>query len=139
MTADLACFKMSLCRGLRSTAFSLLSCPWREAVLLTLRANVISSSGCRYCSRQASARRHTKKPTLYSVLDVSPSATRAEIKAAYYELSFKFHPDRNKNLEDGERFAGWLRVSHSPGSVKTPLPKFPKSHYNYKLKVIFLL
>ncbi|CAH0385878.1 unnamed protein product [Bemisia tabaci] len=37
---------------------------------------------------------------LYSVLGVKQSATQAEIKGAYYNLSLKLHPDRNKGSDD---------------------------------------
>ena len=34
-------------------------------------------------------------PDLYSVLAVSPSATTADVKAAYRKLAVKLHPDKN--------------------------------------------
>lgn len=41
----------------------------------------------------------TKSKTHYDTLNVSPSATYSEIKSAYYKLSLKYHPDRNKSEE----------------------------------------
>ena len=41
----------------------------------------------------------SKRRSLYDVLDVSHSATQAEIKAAHYELSLKYHPDVNNSEE----------------------------------------
>lgn len=34
------------------------------------------------------------QPTFYEVLEITPRATSNEIKAAYYRLSMKYHPDR---------------------------------------------
>jgi DnaJ-class molecular chaperone len=40
----------------------------------------------------------------YQVLGVQKGASQKEIKSAYRCLSLKYHPDRNKNEEDGEKF-----------------------------------
>ncbi|CAK9824129.1 DnaJ homolog subfamily B member 14 [Anthophora retusa] len=39
----------------------------------------------------------TKAKTHYETLGISPNATYNEIKTAYYELTLKYHPDRNKS------------------------------------------
>uniref|UniRef100_A0A8C1LC57 J domain-containing protein n=1 Tax=Cyprinus carpio TaxID=7962 RepID=A0A8C1LC57_CYPCA len=40
----------------------------------------------------------------YDILRVSPSATPAQIKSAYYKQSFIHHPDRNRDRsEDAAR------------------------------------
>lgn len=45
------------------------------------------------------------KRTYYDVLEVSPSAKQNEIKAAYYRLSMRYHPDKNKaGSASSERF-----------------------------------
>lgn len=39
------------------------------------------------------------KKDLYTILNISPYATQAQIKQAYYKLSMKYHPDHNKGSE----------------------------------------
>lgn len=38
----------------------------------------------------------SQSKTHYDVLEVLPNATQTEIKSAYYKLTLKYHPDRNK-------------------------------------------
>lgn len=40
----------------------------------------------------------------YQILGVQKGASQKEIKSAYRRLSLKYHPDRNKNEKDGEKF-----------------------------------
>lgn len=44
--------------------------------------------------------------TFYDILEVDPLATQSEIKAAYYELSMKHHPDVSSSVEAREQFTG---------------------------------
>lgn len=44
------------------------------------------------------------KRDYYEVLGVSKTATDAEIKRAFKHLALKYHPDRSKTPEDGEKF-----------------------------------
>ena len=39
----------------------------------------------------------------YEILGVDENASDTDIKHAYRALSFKYHPDRNKTTEAGER------------------------------------
>lgn len=55
-------------------------------------------------SRSISSRPYQRKD-LYSILNVSPTATQSQIKESYYKLSMRFHPDKNKgSVEAKERF-----------------------------------
>uniref|UniRef100_A0A3P9BEI7 DnaJ heat shock protein family (Hsp40) member C30 n=1 Tax=Maylandia zebra TaxID=106582 RepID=A0A3P9BEI7_9CICH len=40
------------------------------------------------------------KTGYYDILEVAPSATRTQIKTAYYKQSFTYHPDRNTGSEE---------------------------------------
>ena len=51
------------------------------------------------------ARSHSEKrhKDLYAIIGVSPHATQVQIKKAYYRLSMKYHPDRNKGSVDAHK------------------------------------
>ncbi|XP_062377733.1 dnaJ (Hsp40) homolog, subfamily C, member 30b [Sardina pilchardus] len=67
------------------------------------------------------------RTTYYDILQVSPSATQAQIKTAYYKQSFLFHPDKNAGSREAtQRFAQiseaysvlgskWLRRKYDVG------------------------
>ena len=40
----------------------------------------------------------------YEILGIQRGASQKEIKAAYRKLSLRYHPDRNKNEKDDEKF-----------------------------------
>ncbi|TLX66831.1 MAG: J domain-containing protein [Thaumarchaeota archaeon] len=40
----------------------------------------------------------------YQILGVQKDASQKEIKSAYRRLSLKYHPDRNKDQKDSEKF-----------------------------------
>lgn len=41
-----------------------------------------------------------KKVNLYETLGINSSATQGEVKKAYYDLTLKYHPDKNVNNEE---------------------------------------
>ncbi len=45
-----------------------------------------------------------KPSDCYQILGVQKGASQKEIKNAYRQLSLKYHPDRNDNHKDGEKF-----------------------------------
>lgn len=55
-------------------------------------------------SLPAMANLSTKTKTHYETLGLQPNATYNEIKSAYYELTLKYHPDKNKSESAKEMF-----------------------------------
>ncbi len=65
-------------------------------------------------SRGYSSRIHIEKPKdLYAVLGVPPSATQKQVKEAYYALSMKYHPDKNKGSDDAHYMFTSLTEAYS--------------------------
>ncbi|XP_012288020.1 dnaJ homolog subfamily C member 30 [Orussus abietinus] len=57
------------------------------------------------CTRTMSNRSFIPKgQTHYETLEVKRSATQDQIKAAYYKLTMKYHPDRNKSESAKQKF-----------------------------------
>lgn len=65
---------------------------WGHAQILLIRA--YSGNGTR------SEPLYKTKTGYYEILEVSPTATQAQIKTAYYKQSFIYHPDRNSGSEE---------------------------------------
>ena len=56
-----------------------------------------------YSTRTHRIFQREKPKDLYSVLEITPSATQQQVKDAYYKLSMKYHPDRNKGSPEAHR------------------------------------
>lgn len=54
-------------------------------------------------SHNSNSSHHTSKTAYYDILRVSPNATQAQIKTAYYRQSFRYHPDRNAGSDEAVR------------------------------------
>lgn len=68
---------------------------------LRLRAGVTGSRAHSFrAAGDASAPLHRSRTAYYDILKVSPNATQAQIKSAYYEQSFLHHPDRNHSRSE---------------------------------------
>ncbi|XP_075998338.1 dnaJ (Hsp40) homolog, subfamily C, member 30b [Genypterus blacodes] len=64
-----------------------------------------SSSTIRYYSEDAPLL-HRSRTGYYDLLKVSPAATQAQIKTAYYKQSFIYHPDKNPGSKEAtQRFS----------------------------------
>lgn len=63
-------------------------------------ARKFSSIAWRNLARQISTSRTCFASDFYAILGVKPTATQAEIKMAYFELSKLYHPDKNVGSAD---------------------------------------
>ncbi|KAM9439151.1 dnaJ (Hsp40) homolog, subfamily C, member 30b [Clarias gariepinus] len=69
-------------------------------------------------SYSTSASLRSRNTVYYDILRVSPNATQAQIKTAYYRQSFRYHPDRNAgSAEAARRFSEISEAYTVLGSV----------------------
>ena len=62
-----------------------------------------------------------QKQTPHSILGLSDSATKAEVKQAYRKLALQYHPDRGVQTEKNrEKF---LEIQEAYDSITKPAPK----------------
>lgn len=66
------------------------------------RGSVITPLGRRWFTSNGSydTPLYKSKSAYYEILEVSPTATQAQIKTAYYKQSFIYHPDKNAGSEE---------------------------------------
>lgn len=57
----------------------------------------------RHYSKKTRTYSDKKQKDLYAIIGVSPHATQVQIKQAYYRLSMKYHPDRNRGSDDAHQ------------------------------------
>ncbi|KAG5682336.1 hypothetical protein PVAND_011695 [Polypedilum vanderplanki] len=60
-------------------------------------SNKINKEGSKFILNLLSKNYVTKTKNLYEILGLTPNATQADIKSAYYKLSKAYHPDLNPN------------------------------------------
>lgn len=68
--------------------------------------------------------------TLYEILEVSPNASSAVIKAAYHCLAQRYHPDKNPN--DPDATARMSSISHAYAVLSDPLQR---AQYDAKMRI----
>lgn len=72
----------------------------RCRLLLRAALAVTSHHQVAYASQMKKPLKRSRQQSYYDVLKITPKATQAEVKDAYYKLSKKYHPDQYKGEED---------------------------------------
>ncbi|KAK8735779.1 hypothetical protein OTU49_005312, partial [Cherax quadricarinatus] len=80
----------SVCRGLME------KCVYHDPRLLAASGSVIYQQ----LKAISGGGRHQERKNYYDILQLSPKATQAQVKKAYYNLSKTYHPDQYKGTED---------------------------------------
>ncbi len=68
--------------------------------------------------------------SLYAILEVSPTARLAVIRAAYRCLALEYHPDRNPG--DAEAAAHMSRINHAYSVLADPVQR---DQYDQKMRI----
>lgn len=78
-----------------------------------LRAELVGTRAYTWrTAKESSAPLYRSRTAYYDILKVSPNATQAQIKSAYYKQSFINHPDRNRS-EDATRLFALVAEAYS--------------------------
>lgn len=64
----------------------------------------------------------------YNVLELSFDATKEEIKKAYRKLALKYHPDRNKTTDAGQK----MRLINEAYKILMNQPEYVESPLTYR-------
>lgn len=67
---------------------------------------------------------------LYSVLGVTKSSTQEEIKKAYRNLAFKYHPDRNQGSKEAEEKLKEINAAYSVLGDETKRRQYDAGGFN---------
>lgn len=79
-----------------------------------------SSPGLRPSLRTFSRTSHLcRSKNFYDDLEIPKSATQSEIKAAYYNLSKEYHPDKNKTDDAAKKFRKITQAYEVLGNFRT--------------------
>ncbi|KAK2881578.1 hypothetical protein Q8A67_018846 [Cirrhinus molitorella] len=71
-----------------------------------LRAGLVGTRAYSWrTAEESSSPLHRSRTAYYDILKVTPNATQAQIKSAYYKQSFVNHPDRNRSEDAARLFA----------------------------------
>lgn len=73
---------------------------------------------------------------LYSILNLTPSASSIEIRKSYRTLALKYHPDRNRDNEDYRKFFIEINEAYHILSNSELKKKYDLKYFTQKNKVV---
>ena len=77
----------------------------------------------------------TRQESLYAILDIPVTATKKEIKTAFYKKSLQFHPDRAATLEDADKELQTARFHRINDAYHTLSDVIRRTDYDRSLSV----